>query len=102
MQRRRFAAIMFTDMVGYTALMGRDEELAFKTLRKNRRIHKVIIRKYKGKWLKEMGFNELVGPGAWDSYNKPSCPSRAELPSNIQAENVSDTPATQMDAKEEE
>ena len=29
MQDRRLAAIMFTDIVGYTALMGSDEDRAF-------------------------------------------------------------------------
>lgn len=35
---RQLAAIMFTDIVGYTALMGSDEDKAFKGLRKNREI----------------------------------------------------------------
>ena len=52
---RRLAAIMFTDIVGYTALMGSDEDKAFKILRKNRNIQKPLIKKYNGKWLKEMG-----------------------------------------------
>jgi class 3 adenylate cyclase len=52
---RRLAAIMFTDIVGYTALMGRDEDKAFKVLRKNRGIQRPIIKKYRGEWLKEMG-----------------------------------------------
>jgi len=52
---RRLAAIMFTDIVGYTALMGSDEDTAFKTLRKNRTIQRPIIKKYRGEWLKEMG-----------------------------------------------
>ena len=52
---RRLAAIMFTDIVGYTALMGSDEDKAFKTLRKNRNIQRPIIKKYRGEWLKEMG-----------------------------------------------
>jgi TolB-like protein len=46
---------MFTDIVGYTALMGSDEDRAFKVLRKNRNIQKPLIKKYHGKWLKEMG-----------------------------------------------
>ena len=29
-QSRQLAAIMFTDIVGYTALMGKDEQKAFK------------------------------------------------------------------------
>jgi adenylate cyclase len=46
---------MFTDIVGYTTLMGEDEDKAFQILRKNRNIHRPLIKKYRGKWLKEMG-----------------------------------------------
>jgi len=49
--QRKLAAIMFTDIVGYTALMGSDEDKAFEMLRKNREVHKPIIKKYGGKWL---------------------------------------------------
>jgi class 3 adenylate cyclase len=35
-QSRQIAAIMFTDIVGYTALMGNDEQKAFEYLKKNR------------------------------------------------------------------
>ena len=31
-QSRQLAAIMFTDIVGYTALMGKDEQKAFELL----------------------------------------------------------------------
>ncbi len=55
MKQRRLAAIMFTDLVGYTALMGKDENRAFQLLRKNREIQRPIIEKYGGEWLKEMG-----------------------------------------------
>ena len=55
MSQRRLAAIMFTDIVGYTTLMGEDEDKAFQILRKNRNIHRPLIKKYRGKWLKEMG-----------------------------------------------
>ena len=33
-QTRQLAAIMFTDIVGYTALMGKDESRAFELLEK--------------------------------------------------------------------
>ena len=33
LQNRQLAAIMFTDIVGYTALMGHDEEKAFEILK---------------------------------------------------------------------
>jgi class 3 adenylate cyclase len=52
---RRLAAIMFTDIVGYSALMGKDADKALKLLRKNREIQKLLIKKHDGIWLKEMG-----------------------------------------------
>jgi len=54
-QSRKLAAIMFTDIVGYTALMGKDEQRAFELLRKNRGIQQQLITEHQGKWLKEMG-----------------------------------------------
>jgi TolB-like protein/class 3 adenylate cyclase/Flp pilus assembly protein TadD len=54
-QSRQLAAIMFTDIVGYTALMGKDEQKAFELLNKNRQIQKPIIEHYNGKWIKELG-----------------------------------------------
>ena len=55
LQTRQLAAIMFTDIVGYTALMGNDEKKAFELLSKNRQIQKPIIEQYNGKWIKELG-----------------------------------------------
>jgi len=52
---RQLAAIMFTDIVGYTALMGNNEKKAFELLSKNREIQKPIIEKYNGRWIKEIG-----------------------------------------------
>jgi class 3 adenylate cyclase len=59
-QDRRLAAIMFTDIVGYTALMGEHEANAYQLLKKNRQIQKPIIEKHNGKWLKEMGDGVLA------------------------------------------
>ena len=53
--QHQLSAIMFTDIVGYTALMGRDEDKALKLLKKNRQIQKPLIEKYQGVWIKEMG-----------------------------------------------
>ena len=54
-QTRQLAAIMFTDIVGYTALMGNDEQKAFELLKKNRELQKPIIEQYNGRWIKELG-----------------------------------------------
>jgi len=55
MPNRQLAAIMFTDIVGYTSLMGKDEKMAMNLVRKNRDVQKPLIEKHGGTWLKEMG-----------------------------------------------
>ena len=59
-QNRQLVAIMFTDIVGYTAMMGRDEQRAFELLDKNRQIQKPIIEQFKGQLIKELGDGTLV------------------------------------------
>ena len=54
-QTRQLAAIMFTDIAGYTALMGNDEQKAFELLKKNRELQKPIIEQYNGRFIKELG-----------------------------------------------
>ena len=63
---RQLAAIMFTDIVGYTKLMGEDEEKAFELLKKNRLIQRPIIERFNGRWLKE------IGDGVLASFNAVS------------------------------
>ncbi|MFC2125714.1 adenylate/guanylate cyclase domain-containing protein [Bacteroidota bacterium] len=60
MEDRRLAAIMFTDIAGYTALMGKDEDKAFDMLKKNHLIHEDLINKYKGTLIKEIGDGTLA------------------------------------------
>ncbi|MEO5582424.1 MAG: adenylate/guanylate cyclase domain-containing protein, partial [Saprospiraceae bacterium] len=59
-QHRQLAVIMFTDIVGYTALMGNDEQKAFEILNKNRNIQKPYIEQYQGRWIKEIGDGVLA------------------------------------------
>jgi tetratricopeptide (TPR) repeat protein/class 3 adenylate cyclase len=59
-KHHRHAAIMFTDIMGYTALMGSDEDLAFNLLQKNREIHKQLIKKFQGDLIKEIGDGMLA------------------------------------------
>lgn len=54
-QSRQLAAIMFTDIVGYTALMGKDSAKALDLVRISKEIQKPSVEKHNGKWLKEMG-----------------------------------------------
>ncbi|UCD38351.1 MAG: hypothetical protein JSW54_02410 [Fidelibacterota bacterium] len=56
---RKLAAIMFTDIVGYTALMSEDEQEALRLLDKNRTLLKPIIEQFRGEWLKEIGDGTL-------------------------------------------
>ncbi len=43
---RQLAAIMFTNIVGYTALMGEDEQKAFELLRKNPKVQPKLFSPY--------------------------------------------------------
>ena len=54
-QSRQLAAIMFTDIVGYTKLMGNDQAKAIESLRKNRELQKPIVEHFHGNWIKELG-----------------------------------------------
>ncbi len=57
---RKLAAIMFTDIVGFSASMGKDEALTMQMVRKNRDIQQPLVEKHNGKWLKEMGDGTLI------------------------------------------
>ncbi len=59
-QTRQLAAIMFTDIVGYTALMGNDEQKAFELLNINRAMQKPVIQQFNGRWIKELGDGVMV------------------------------------------
>ncbi len=58
-QPHRLVAIMFTDIVGYTALMQQNEEKAIQVRDKHRRIFNSITEKYKGRVLQYYGDGTL-------------------------------------------
>ena len=52
--------MMFTDIIGYTALMSKDEQKALALLQKNRDLQKSLAKKHNGEFLKEMGDGTLL------------------------------------------
>jgi class 3 adenylate cyclase len=57
---RRLAAIMFTDMVGFTTLAQRDEALAMQLLDEQREIIRPLLAKYGGREVDTIGDAFLV------------------------------------------
>lgn len=57
---RQLAAILFTDIKGFTKTMGDDEFKGMEALEKNLKIQKRLVRKYYGKWVKEIGDGTLA------------------------------------------
>ena len=57
---RKLAAIMFTDMVGYSALAQRNEALALELLEEHRRIVRDILPKHAGREVKTTGDGFLI------------------------------------------
>ena len=57
--KRQLAAIMFTDIVGYTAIMQQNEEKAIQARDKHRQIFNSITEKHKGKILQYYGDGTL-------------------------------------------
>ena len=59
-QKRKLAAIVFTDIVGFTKLTAKDQTLASSLLTKQRDAFKPIVESHGGTWLKEMGDGLLL------------------------------------------
>ena len=60
MEQRQQAAIMFTDIFGYTAMMGRDENRTLELLHQYHRIQRSVVKKYQGIFVKEIGDGMLA------------------------------------------
>ena len=57
---RKLAAIMFTDIAGYTALSAKDSTKASELLKTQRDTLKPIVEKHGGSWMKEIGGGLLL------------------------------------------
>ena len=54
-QTRKLAAIVFTDIVGYTKLAADDQSKASALLKQQRDLFQPIVSKFNGSWIKEVG-----------------------------------------------
>ena len=67
---RRLAAIMFTDIVGYTALMAESEERGLRARERHRKLVRPLVERYHGEWIESPGDQSLsVFPSALDAVN---------------------------------
>jgi hypothetical protein len=53
---------MFSDIVGYTSIMGESEKNAFQTINTNREIHQRYVVEHHGKIVKDTGSGHDPGP----------------------------------------
>ena len=61
--KRKLAAIVFTDIVGFTKLSSKNEPGALALLEKQRDLLKPLVEKNNGEWLKEIGDGLLLSFG---------------------------------------
>ena len=57
---KEIASIMFTDIVGYTELTSKNEEVAFNLIKKKRELLLPLVKKHSGKLIKEIGDGTLT------------------------------------------
>jgi len=66
-QKRKLATIVFTDIVGFTKLTAKDQQIASDLLDLQRAEFKPLVESYQGKWVKEVGDGLIL---TFDTINK--------------------------------
>ena len=67
---RRLTAILFSDIAGYTAQMGADEERAIAAVARSRRVQRGLVEQFRGEWLQEIGDGALaIFPSSVDAVS---------------------------------
>ena len=67
---RKLAAIMFTDIAGYTAQMSKDQDVAFSLLETKQKALRPLVKKHNGTLINQMGDGTLSHfPTAVDASN---------------------------------
>jgi adenylate cyclase len=56
---RELAAIMFSDIAGYTAIMGRDEQKAIRALAEHRELMRSLVARFNGRVIGDIGDGTL-------------------------------------------
>ena len=64
MSARKLVAIMFTDIVGYTAVVGEDESKGVEARRKHRRLVEALVAQFDGRSVEETGDESLSSFGS--------------------------------------
>jgi Tol biopolymer transport system component/class 3 adenylate cyclase len=70
-KQRKLSAIMFSDIVGYSAMIGKDEQKGLQLREKNKEIHERLIKKNNGVLLKDIGDGLLCS--FQSPYNAVTC-----------------------------
>ena len=70
-KERKLSAIMFSDIVGYSAMIGTDEQKGLELLERNKEIHRELIKKNKGVLLKDIG--DAILSSFPSAYNAVTC-----------------------------